>query len=83
MRRATRGLLGLTLTAALTAAGGGWAVAGPKSPAPVSGVGKQGPLATNTRSRAVKTSDELPNPQESQRRTLQQKALAQLDKIGT
>ena len=74
MRKATIGLLGLTLTAALAAGSGGLAVAGPSSGgAPVGGVGKEGPAAQATK--AEKSFDELSNPQEAERRALQQKAL--------
>nr|WP_294695592.1 immune inhibitor A domain-containing protein [uncultured Friedmanniella sp.] len=74
MRKATIGLLGLTLTAALAAGSGGLAVAGPGSgSAPVTGIGKEGPLAES--GKTDKTSDELSNPLETERRALQQKAL--------
>ena len=76
MRRTTKGLLGLTLTASLAAGTGGLAVAGPSSGgAPVTGVGKEGPLAPPDAAPAKTTTDELPNPQETERRALQQKAL--------
>jgi immune inhibitor A len=80
LRKATQGLLGLTLTAALAAGGGGLAVAGPSAGgAPVTGVGKEGPLAQagqpGAKGTAKDTTDEMPNPQEAQRRALQQKAL--------
>ena len=74
MRKATTGLLGLTLTAALAAGSGGLAVAGPGGGrAPVTGVGKEGPLAHSAK--ADKTTDELSNPLETRRRALQEKAL--------
>ncbi len=74
MRKATIGLLGLTLTAALAAGSGGFAVAGPSAgTGPVTGVGKEGPLAQG--STADKTTDELSNPLETQRRALQEQAL--------
>ncbi|SDT24869.1 immune inhibitor A [Friedmanniella luteola] len=74
MRRTTIGLLGLTLTAALAAGSGGLAVAGPSSGGtPVTGVGKDGPLTQS--GKAEKTTDELSNPLEAQRRELQEKAL--------
>lgn len=78
MRKATMGLLGLTLTAALAAGSGGLAVAGPSStgaPAPVGGAGKEGPLAQPRPAAAKSATDDLLGADEAERRALRQKAL--------
>lgn len=75
LRRAMRGLLGVTLTAALAAASGGLAVAGPGTGgSPSTGIGREGPLAQSSRADA-KSSDEQLSPQETERRALQKKAI--------
>lgn len=73
MRRATTGLLALTMTAALVAAGGGPAAARPPAASPVAGIGQEGPLAQT--SQVAATDDDLSSPQEAAQRQLRQRAL--------
>ncbi len=75
MRRVAKSVLGLGLATGLLFSGAIGATGAPTRPAPLTGVGSGGPLATPAATKIADTSDNLDNAMDAKRQALREQAL--------